>query len=112
MRTHPKPQRKSIVRSTRNGRPKRTNQPKLPVHVGFGQAPDDGGGFMTLLLERIGWAELNGLKQRKHGAGRPEYVLSRGQLLAALLFHYTVSWAGSFAEHLFCLLGIQMAEST
>lgn len=78
----------------------------------MGQAPEDSGGFMTLLLQRIGWEELNGLKQRKHGAGRPEYVLSRGQLLAAVLFHHTVSWAGSFAEHLFWLFGIQMAEST
>lgn len=29
-----------------------------------------------------------------------------------LVFHCTVGWAGSFAEHLFCLLGIQMAESS
>jgi hypothetical protein len=67
---------------------------------------------MSLLLERMSWKELNGLQQRKHGAGRPVYKLSRGQLLAALLFHYTVTWAGSFAEHLFWLLGIKMAEST
>lgn len=67
---------------------------------------------MTLLLQRIGWAQLNGLDQRKHGAGRPAHILSRGQLLAALLFHYTVTWAGSFGEHLFWLLGIEMAEST
>lgn len=73
---------------------------------------DDGGGFLSLLLQRIGWDALNGLNQRKHGAGRPVRVLDRGQLLAALVFHYTVSWAGSFAEHLFCLLGIQMAESS
>jgi hypothetical protein len=33
-------------------------------------------------------------------------------LLAAVVFHYTVGWAGSLGEHLFCLLGIQMAEST
>jgi len=52
------------------------------------------------------------MDQRKHRAGRPTHVLSRGQLLAAVVFHYTVSWAGSFAEHVFCLLGIQMAEST
>jgi hypothetical protein len=32
--------------------------------------------------------------------------------LAALVFHYTVSWAGTFTEHLFCLLSIPMAEST
>jgi hypothetical protein len=80
--------------------------------VPFGQALDDSGGFMTLLLQRISWAELQGLDQRKHKAGRPPHILSRGQLLASLLFHYTVTWAGSFAEHLFCLLGIKMAEST
>jgi hypothetical protein len=74
--------------------------------------PNDCGGFLSLLLERIGWDELDGLNQRKHGAGRPVHLLSRGQLLAALVFHYTVSWAGSFAEHLFCLLEMQLAEST
>jgi hypothetical protein len=67
---------------------------------------------MTLLLQRMGWKELNGLQQRKGQAGRPVHKLSRGQLLAAILFHYTVTWAGSFAEHLFWLLGIQMAEGT
>lgn len=77
-----------------------------------GACTNDSGGFLSLLLGRIGWDGLNGLKQRKHGAGRPAHVLNRGQLLAALVFHYTVSWAGSFGEHLFCLLGIQMAEST
>jgi len=67
---------------------------------------------MSLLEQRISLAELEALDQRKHSAGRPAHVLSRGQLLAALLFHYTVSWAGTFGEHLFCLLGIKMAEST
>jgi len=60
----------------------------------------------------MGWAELNSLKQRKHAAGRPAHRLDRGQLLAGLIFHFTVSLAGSFGEHLFWLLGIQMAEST
>jgi hypothetical protein len=64
------------------------------------------------MLERIGWEELDGLNQRKHGAGRPTRVLTRGQLLVALVFHCTVGLAGTFAEHLFCLLGIEMAEST
>ena len=67
---------------------------------------------MSLLLERISWTQLEEINQRKHGAGRPAHCLSRGQLLCALLFHYTVSWTGSFAEHLFLLLGISMAEST
>jgi hypothetical protein len=60
----------------------------------------------------MGWEELNGLNQRKHGAGSPTRVLTRGQLLVAVMFHCTVGWAGSLAEHLFCLLGIQMAESS
>lgn len=70
------------------------------------------GGFLELLSRRIGLDELNALSQRKHPAGRPAHLLSRGQLLAALLFHYTVSWAGTLAEHLFLLLEIAMAEST
>ncbi len=114
MHPHPKQHRKSFGQSSRK-RNKKAALPKKPSatpQAGFGQAPNDGGGFFTLLLQRIGWAELNELNQRKHRAGRPAHVLSRGQLLAALLFHYTVSWTGSFAEHLFWLLGIQMAEST
>src|SRR5206468_3454461 len=113
MRKHLKPHRKSPDKSSRKRHPKRSAEQKpLRPPVGFGQAPEDSGGFMTLLLQRIGWVELNDIKQRKHGAGRPEHVLSRGQLLAAVLFHYTVSWAGSFGEHLFWLFGIEMAEST
>jgi len=84
----------------------------VPARVAFGKAPNDSGGFMTLLRQRIDWSDLNELDQRKHGAGRPAHILSRGQLLAALLFHYTVTWAGSFGEHLFCLFGIHMSEST
>lgn len=67
---------------------------------------------MTLLLQRVSWAELGGLDQRKHNSGRAPHLLSRAQLLAALLFHYTVDWAGTFGEHMFCLLGFKMAEST
>lgn len=60
----------------------------------------------------MNWKQLNELNQRKHPAGRPVRELSRGQLLAALIFHYTVSWSGSLGEHLYWLLGIQMAESS
>lgn len=67
---------------------------------------------MTLLLQRLSWCDLNGLTQRKHGAGRPNYVLSRGQLLAAVIFHCTVRFAGDFAEHLFWLFGIKMSNGT
>ncbi len=73
---------------------------------------DGAGGFLSLLLERIGWEELNGLNQRRHGAGRPVQRLTRGQLLAGILFHFTVSFAGTLGEHGFWLFGIQMAEST
>jgi hypothetical protein len=72
---------------------------------------EDGGGFLSLLLKRIGWSELQSLQQRKHRAGRPEQRLARGQLLAAILFHYTLTWAGTLGEHLFWLLGIRMSES-
>lgn len=102
----PKSPLKHLAKPTRN--PKRGASASVPR----GPAAQDSGGFLSLLLERIGWDQLNGLNQRKHGAGRPTHVLERGQLLAALVFHYTVSWTGSLAEHLFCLLGIQMAEST
>ena len=59
----------------------------------------------------MGWADFQSLKHRKHAAGRPTHSLSRAQLLVGLLFHYTVTWAGTFAEHLL-LLGFVVAEST
>lgn len=74
-------------------------------------SPGANGGFLSLVLQRLGWDELNGLNQRKHAAGRPTHRLSRGQLLVAIVFHYTVSWAGTLAEHLFLLLSISMTES-
>jgi len=72
----------------------------------------DGGGFLSLLLKRIDWDDLNSLQYRKHAAGRPEHRLARGKLLAAILFHYTVTWAGTLGEHLFWLLGLKVSEST
>src|ERR1044071_8746522 len=95
-------------------RRRRTKAPKLcsSPAVKFGEAPQDSGGFMTLLLQRMAWSEIEGLQARKHNAGRPVHDLSRGQLLVAILFHYTVTWAGSLAEHLFCLMGIQMSNGT
>ena len=101
--THPQAQ----ARKAPNRRPAEARAKAI-----HGQARTDGGGFLSLLLQRIGWEELNGLNQRKHGAGRPIRLLTRGELLVALVFHCTVGWAGSFAEHLICLLGIEMAEST
>ena len=83
-----------------------------PPPVGFGKAPQDCGGFVSLLLQRIGWKDLEALQARKHNAGRPAHDLSRGQLLVAILFHYTVTWAGTLAEHLFWLMGIQMSDGT
>lgn len=66
---------------------------------------------MTLLLNRIAWQDLESLQARKHNAGRPAEDLSRGQLLAAIVFHYTVTWAGNLSEHLFWLMGITMTGS-
>jgi len=115
MHKHPKHRR---ARSTQpsNHRSAKKTAPRKPRPCRDTQLDqvlrDDGGGFLTLLRERIGWEELNGLNQRKHRAGRPAHILNRGQLLAGLIFHCTVSLAGSFGEHLFWLLGIQMAEST
>jgi hypothetical protein len=90
------------------GRPQRREE----THAQQQQQRSDCGGFLSLLLERIGWEELGQLKDRKHRAGRPERYLTRAQLLVGLVFHYTVGWTGTLAEHLFCLLSIQMAEST
>jgi hypothetical protein len=69
-------------------------------------------GFLNLLLERISWNELDGLDQRKNAAGRRPRQVTRGQLLAAVLFHGAVSLMGTMGEHLFELLKIRMAEST
>lgn len=110
MQKHSKPIRRSGSKKNRSGqaRPSPTRPSRAKVAV---ESPQDGRGFLDLLLQRIGWEELNGLNQRKHAAGRPAKDLSRGQLLAALIFHYTVSWAGSLAEHLLWLLNIKMSES-
>ena len=67
---------------------------------------------MALLEQLISWDELCGLTARKNGGGRPAHKLSRGQLLAAILFHYTVRSAGTLAEHLSLLLGIKMSDGT
>lgn len=115
MQTHPSQRRGRACSNARKGaRARKTPHrlSRLGAKARESQARTDGGGFLSLLLQRIGWEELNGLNQRKHGAGRPARVLSRGELLVGLVFHCTVSWAGSFGEHLFCLLGIQMAESS
>jgi hypothetical protein len=67
---------------------------------------------MSLLLKRMAWLDFEKLQARKHNAGRPAHDLSRGQLLVAILFHYTVTWAGTLSEHLFWLMGIQMSDGT
>lgn len=122
MQLHPQPK---SSRSSRGKRPaasistkrehrSKTEPPQFPAppRVAFGQAPHDCGGFVSLLLQRIQWQDIEGLQARKNPAGRPTHQLSRGQLLAAILFHYTVTWTGTLAEHLFLLLGIQMSNST
>jgi hypothetical protein len=111
MRKHPLP------RATASSRKKspRAKDPRVgkpePSPELLPQLQQDGGGFLSLLLARISWKELNKLKQRKHLAGRPCHRLSRAQLLTAILFHYTVTWAGTLGEHLFWLLAIKMSES-
>jgi len=90
--------------------PKRKNP--VRARVALDQAPNDGAGFMKLLEQLISWKELCGLTARKNGAGRPTHKLSRGQLLAAMLFHYTISCTGTLAEHLLMLMGIKMSDGT
>ena len=58
------------------------------------------GEFLSLLKERISQSELEGLNQRNHPAGRPAHELARWQLLVGILFHYTLSLAGTFGQHL------------
>ncbi len=114
MRTHPKKRRAGAGSRAKPFNPQR--RPKRRRDLAGKPEPEqvreDCGGFLSLLLERIGWSELDQLKHRKHGAGRPERLLRRPQLLVGLLFHCTVGWAGTLAEHLFCLLNLEMAEST
>jgi hypothetical protein len=127
MRTHSSKGRRHSYRQAKKVCPARkSRKPGSRVRAGRGRAGPsrvpkvasreevrgDSGGFLSLLLERASWETLEQLKQRRHGAGRRAYLLSRGQLLVALVFHCTVSWAGTLAEHLDCLLGIKMAEST
>jgi hypothetical protein len=113
MRKHP-----TAVRNTKRRKSRRSKQrvcgsrKPSPCPETVKDLQKDGGGFLTLLLQRIGWVDLDGLNQRKHAAGRPEHRLARGQLLAATIFHYTVAWAGTLGEHLFWLLGIEMSESS
>jgi hypothetical protein len=113
MHKHRKPIRKRSHPKSRPAKILQAQRPKkcLALPAVGEQSPQDDGGFLSLLLQRLSWAELNGLQQRKHAAGRPVLTLSRGQLLAAILFHYTVTWAGTLGEHLFWLLGIKMSES-
>lgn len=112
MRKHLTPRNKtSNKQSHSKARPVRTSSKRELPPKPAAELNQDGGGFLTLLLKRIRWSELNGLQQRKHAAGRPVQVLSRGQLLAAILFHYTVTWAGTLGEHLFWLLNISVSES-
>jgi hypothetical protein len=112
MHTHPKSPRKAARKKSIVAKrpPGRARKPAPPPQV-LQSLREDGGGFLSLLLQRIGWDELNSLRQRKHAAGRPEHRLFRGPLLAAILFHHTVTWAGTLGEHLRWLSGIKMSES-
>jgi len=113
MQRHSKKQ--GLRAGSKKGQPKKVHQARrrhAPAVPQTEQQRTDSGGFLSLVLKRIGWEELNGLNQRKHGAGRPTHVLDRSQLLLAIVFHYTVGWAGTLGQHLFCLWGIEMAESS
>ena len=90
MRKHPKRfTKRSSTPSPRSqgGGRKRSSKKKEPPRAPE-ELKNDGGGFLTLLLNRINWTDLNGLRHRKHAAGRPVQTLSRGHLLAAILFSY------------------------
>jgi len=94
----------------KQNRPTEKNQNR--PRVGFDQAPKDRAGFIGLLKQLIPWQELCGLTAKKNGGGRRTYKVSRGQLLAAIIFHYTVNYAGTFAEHVLMLMGIKVSDGT
>ena len=82
MRIHPKSRRRSQRKSTRP-KTKAVQRPQKPPpsEETLQELHQDGGGFLSLLLARIGWKDLNSLQQRKHAAGRPVKDLSRGPAL-------------------------------
>src|SRR5688572_17108172 len=111
MQSHPKETRSSNNKRARGQRsggrsalPKKAPTVKvkrgaktraLPV-----QQAEGCGEFLSLLWDRISQSELEGLNQRSHPAGRPTHVLGRWQLVAGILFHYTLSLAGTLGQHL------------
>ena len=112
MRQHPTSVRKANrKKSLPTKQPVRGRKPTAPPEA-LKRLSEDGGGFLSLLLKRIDWVNLESLQQRKHAAGRPVLHLGRGPLLAAIVFHYTVTWAGTLGEHLYWLLGNKMSESS
>ena len=113
MHKHPKKVgRHTHTKSSAQIRPVRRPKKPLPPPAVINQIRQDGGGFLSLVLGRISLGQLDELQQRKHAAGRPAHTLSRGQLIAATLFHFTVTWAGTLGEHLFWLWAIKMSESS
>ena len=123
MQSHPKKTRSSKNKQSRGQRSGgRTALPKKAptVKVKRGAKPralpvqqaEGCGEFLSLLWARISQSELEGLNQRSHPAGRPTHVLPRWQLVAGILFHYTLSLAGTLGQHLGILFSIDMAESS
>jgi hypothetical protein len=97
-----------------SGRSHRRNCQKKPLvraPIAFNQPPEDHRGFMSLLLQRISWKEIDQLARRKTDRGRPAHQLSASQLLVATIFHFSINCAGTLAEHLLMLTGIKMSES-
>jgi hypothetical protein len=69
---------------------------------------------LAVLLLYIQWVRVDmvGCVRIDHVSQWVVLNLSRGQLLIAILFHYTVTWAGTLAEHLYRLMGIEMSDGT
>lgn len=69
-------------------------------------------GFQELFLSCLGAEARKRLQEpRLHAAGAPPRKLSRLQLLAVLVFHYTAHLAGALEDHLL-LFGIRMSGSS
>src|SRR6267378_4900253 len=116
MHSHPKETRSSQIKQSRGQHCGRSCSLKAKRAAKKRTLPleqaEHCGEFLSLLWERISQSELEGLNQRKHPAGRPTHELSRWQLLVGVLFHYTLSLAGTLGQHLRILFSIDMAESS
>ena len=99
-----------LKHSSKSGRQKKSKGGKpasVKSHLPQAKSP-----FVDQLCKRVSPQELEQIgRSRKHNAGRPLHILCSGELLIALLFHFSRP-LGTLAENLHLLLGLKMAESS